>query len=1092
MIQKQQDDPRVWNIDSLEQVDAFIRFAKSKDEKKALVEKIVIGPSPGSDAEQQWNQKSLAALSEVEWSTFPKLTHLYLWSLGELTALKPLPERLQCLDVRGCAKLESLPTLPASIETLVTDGCAALVNAGPHPLDLPALTALSMRNCPNLEPAFVYLMIEKAPNLRLLDISGSPSPPRLPAWPPQIEVARFKGCSTIEHLPDMKRTGWPKKLRRLDLSGTAITTMPPLSATLDHVDLSSLNGPGLGATDLWPRRVDVAKPRPRTLYLHGSGLLVPPVSEQGEDSEDNVARRFRGFHDDVEIVGRAESRRCKILLVGNGHAGKTTLAFALRGLDPDHGLGSTHGIRLYPYKVPGDDGTTRLIWDFGGQEIYHNAHRIFMQAGTVFVVVWNPLAPATAKAGRGAIFEDVRRPPCYWIDMIRMACPNARIALVCNPFDAAATGESGAAVDLTASEARFRGLARSELGDAVDHVTFHLCNARDGTAITGIATWIGQAVGEVVESQGTAVPAHWKVGEAMVQGWVEGLLGSSGQSESSEPSADGNSTAVSADPGNPTAVPPPRVMTAADFASRLTAEISRRRTSATEAGHDKLLEALDTGKLVLTTDPENGRPNDQVRRTLDFLTHTGLLYWNPNALGNQVIVDQKWFLDGVYAVLQRPHAEEVENEVFAELSSDPVFTRRRLADLVWDRPGITPRYTADEQELLLSFMERMGLCFPLVRGDRAWSGVTSYVSVQHLQSDADRPVSPGFDARFPHAANFTQGVRRIDALHVGLWERALSRLGSIFGRDGRYAEDVVFIERNKDNRAILVRCTIDPSGIGGTIDVRVGSPDPRDLAAERKQCDGLLGQLAELCDQKTTNSKREAIARGDPPGGGRSEAPRVFVSYAWNPKTAEERKLFAEVDSLPDGHEAPVDHLCRELDRRMVKLWWDKREYADPKTRLNEYLSRAERADVVLVCHSDRYWTRPYCMFELTKAAYAFFDDRGCVPSIVFVPLSECNALTDAEKILLPHINRWSESDSTNAGISIPADLIEPALAPVFRKRVVAFLNYDLRRMLQTDGARYLGKLTVANSAEVAEWFVEHHVRTREKAIAAEAVENEQ
>ncbi|MEN9667082.1 MAG: hypothetical protein RLZZ326_3445 [Planctomycetota bacterium] len=1090
-MQKQQDDPRIKNIDSSGAVAAFIRFAKSKDQKKALVEKIVIGPSPGNDADQEWTQKSLADLSEVDWSTFPKLTHLYLWSLGELTALKPLPARLQCLDVRGCAKLERLPALPASIETLVTDGCAALVNAGPHPLDLRALTDLSMKDCPELKPAFVYFVIEKARNLRLLDISGSPSLPRLPEWPPQIEVARFKGCSAIEHLPDIKRTGWPKKLRRLDLSGTAITSMPPLSATLDHVDLSGLKGPGLGTTDLWPRRADVEKPRPRTLYLHGSGLLVPPVSEQGEDSEDNVARRFRGFHDDIEIVGRAESRRCKILLVGNGHAGKTTLAFALRGLDPNHGLGSTHGIRLYPYQTPGDAETKRLIWDFGGQEIYHNAHRIFIQAGTVFVVVWNPLAPPTAKAGRGAIFEDVRRPPRYWIDMIRMACPNARIALVCNPFTEDAAKKANATADLVASESQLREQARTELGEDLDHVTFHLCNARDTTTISGIATWIDKAVSEVVASQGTAVPAHWKVGEAMVQGWVERLLGSPAHSDSAESSADATGPAAPA--AAAIAIPdlPPQVMTAADFAIRLTAEIKQKSTLSPEAGFDQLLQALEAGTLALTTDPVDGRPNDQVRRTLDFLTHTGLLYWNPQALRNQVIVDQKWFLDGVYAVLQRPHSEEVENEVFTELSSDPVFTRQRLAELVWDRPGSTPRYTVDEQDLLLAFMERIGLCFPLVHGDRAWSGVTSFISVQHLQSDADKPVSPGFNARFPRKENFTLGERRIDALHVGLWERALAKLGSIFGRDGRYAEDVVFIERNKDNRAILVRCTIDPSGIGGTLDVRVSGPDPRDLEAERKQCDELLGQLAELCDQKTSKSKRDAITRESALGGGRSEAPRVFVSYAWNPKTAEERAFFTETDNLPEGYEQPVESLRAELESRSVSLWFDKTAFKHPETRLNEYLNRSELADVVLVCHSDRYWTRPYCMCELKTAVYRVLMTPARAPSIVFVGLSEHDALQKAF-LLKPYIQRWRMMDPLGDVIPISADLLKPYEAEAFRHDVANFLENHLQLKLQAMNARCLDKLTTASSGRIADWFVKHHVRLREKAAETDASHGEE
>ena len=135
-----------------------------------------------------------------------------------------------------------------------------------------------------------------------------------------------------------------------------------------------------------------------------------------------------------------------------------------------------------------------------------------------------------------------------------------------------------------------------------------------------------------------------------------------------------------------------------------------------------------------------------------------------------------------------------------------------------------------------------------------------------------------------------------------------------------------------------------------------------------------------------------------------------------------------------------------------VKLWLAKSEYADPKTRLGEYLRCAEKADVVLVCHSNRYWTRPYCMFELTTAVYAILDDPSRVPSIVFVPLSDQNALTDTERVLLPCIKRWRESDSAKAGVSISADLIEPTMAPAFRQRVATFLEFDLRRKLQTDG----------------------------------------
>ena len=85
-------------------------------------------------------------------------------------------------------------------------------------------------------------------------------------------------------------------------------------------------------------------------------------------------------------------------LLGNGGAGKTCLAGALvPGGDPCQAdrLGSTHGVRFedWSFDAKVDSRFEKIhlnLWDFGGQEIYHNTHRLFMSKGAVFIVVWKP------------------------------------------------------------------------------------------------------------------------------------------------------------------------------------------------------------------------------------------------------------------------------------------------------------------------------------------------------------------------------------------------------------------------------------------------------------------------------------------------------------------------------------------------------------------------------------------------------------------------------------------------------------------------------------------------------------------------------
>jgi GTPase SAR1 family protein len=172
------------------------------------------------------------------------------------------------------------------------------------------------------------------------------------------------------------------------------------------------------------------------------------------------------------------------LLLGDGRAGKTTLAKRLqwetltpaeRGARPDlrpTETPPTHKMKFWrwdaPIVIPDEvaqrrrlqdleeranargvelpkDAKGRLraairIWDFGGQEIYHNTHRVFAAEGSVSLLVWRP-APldeiAIAKECPEGVTQDEwreynrQRSLDYWLEYIDSMRPDAKVALVC-------------------------------------------------------------------------------------------------------------------------------------------------------------------------------------------------------------------------------------------------------------------------------------------------------------------------------------------------------------------------------------------------------------------------------------------------------------------------------------------------------------------------------------------------------------------------------------------------------------------------------------------------------------------------------------
>ena len=139
-------------------------------------------------------------------------------------------------------------------------------------------------------------------------------------------------------------------------------------------------------------------------------------------------KRLESEHETTRI------NEAKLILVGNGRVGKTSLSKRLLHNKFDPNEPTTHGIRIkkWPFKL--DDGRTVQVnlWDFGGQQIYHNTHRFFLTNRALYLLVWDENTQLDAVENpdkeKNFVFD-------YWLENISSLSDGSPIILVQNKMD---------------------------------------------------------------------------------------------------------------------------------------------------------------------------------------------------------------------------------------------------------------------------------------------------------------------------------------------------------------------------------------------------------------------------------------------------------------------------------------------------------------------------------------------------------------------------------------------------------------------------------------------------------------------------------
>lgn len=890
------------------------------------------------------NKISVAEMPADFGSRFNNLKRLHLWGIRGLRTLPELPTGLLELDVRECADLKILPKLPEMLEVLVIGGAKELKDlivgrCGQN------LRELMLTDCTELSEASIHQILTAAPRLEELDLSGSEQLTTVYQWPENLVRIELNRCSSLRTVPnedepddDLPGSNWPEKLTRLGLRGaSALKWLPSLPESIDYVDLAHAK-----SLEALPRKWGT----PRTLFLYGSAIQTPPASEHGETDSENVARQTETYFEDIRLFGPGSVKRCKILVLGNGGAGKTCLSLCLTDRDPRDAeiLGSTHGVQFWPWEinVEQEKGTSRVssqIWDFGGQEIYHNTHRLFVGRGALFLVVWNPdQKPGTFPEKTPEGYQDEWRSLQYWFDYIANSCSPAapRIALVCSHRNA--TSES--------LEKAWRSQLSSEHQARVEKC-FYVNSIEESGDLNDLHDWIRRNAARLIQVEGTTVPSYWEVAQSMVQSWLE------------------------------SATLPSNQMLPEEFRAHL---VNALECASNDKRYRKLKGVMnEQGAAFLSA--------ERIERTLAFLTRIGWVFWRKDLFESRVIVGQQWALDGIYMILDRRRmvrnreGDPMLNAIFPSLSeSEGRYTDDDL--LAWsklergERAGANwASYSEEERNLILSYMVEVNLAFLLASGEDRWVDSDLYVSMEHLPQRDDAWLS-----RIVSEHNFPSDQSLPStSMHKGDWHTLLRLFGRQFGREASYARDAIFLS-NEEGQQILITYQPDRNGagvslgFGGRIRIQVSGEESNQrlktlVAFVSRAIPGLSVESAES-PHDLASSWDGNDGGGEPP-----QTRRVFVSYAWNPRP--DQADLIDGGDVPLDYERPVNLLSEALRPfgKTIKFIWDKTDVT-VGTDITEFMRDALKADRIVVVHSDKYWRSPYCLYEFDQAIWSCLEAR--------------------------------------------------------------------------------------------------------------------
>jgi internalin A len=213
------------------------------------------------------------------------------------------------------------------------------------------------------------------------------------------------------------------------------------------------------------------------ISLEGKSLESPPTKAFSK-GKDAVKKYFNS------LSGKQALNEVKVLLVGEGYSGKTSLANALRGKPFNINESQTHGINIDALNIPQNKSNIKVrLWDFGGQEIMRATHQFFLSKRSLYILVLDSRKDERAE---------------YWLNHIKSFGGNSPVMIVFNKID------QNPGFDLN------RSALKEKYPNIID---FYPLSCASGVGMESFSNQLNQAVGSVQIKSARWGSAWFKVKE---------------------------------------------------------------------------------------------------------------------------------------------------------------------------------------------------------------------------------------------------------------------------------------------------------------------------------------------------------------------------------------------------------------------------------------------------------------------------------------------------------------------------------------------------------------------------------------------------
>jgi Leucine-rich repeat (LRR) protein/GTPase SAR1 family protein len=210
-------------------------------------------------------------------------------------------------------------------------------------------------------------------------------------------------------------------LTTLALSGNQITEIPVTLAQLTKLTNLALRNNQITEIPHWFQSFKNLE----KLDLRGNPVPIPQEILGAKEyyRDPGNLQAILSFYFQTQDPAETEPLyEAKFIIVGEGAAGKTTLAKKIQDidykLDPDEE--KTHGINIIDWKFEQPNGKPfRVnIWDFGGQEILHATHQFFLTERSLYTL----------------LVDERRENPnlYYWLNIVRLLSDNSPVFIIKN------------------------------------------------------------------------------------------------------------------------------------------------------------------------------------------------------------------------------------------------------------------------------------------------------------------------------------------------------------------------------------------------------------------------------------------------------------------------------------------------------------------------------------------------------------------------------------------------------------------------------------------------------------------------------------